>query len=125
MSQRYFTRYDIYNIDIDEYDEHPIWTLKSITKRTVFDHGRLDLVNFVNSLTKKNTTYLTASDMIIDLTLKRSPLYIMINGFLPCFILNLVILIAFPMPFASQVFICNNYNVFFLIIIWCITVFKF
>ena len=109
MSQRYYTKYDVYNIDIEEYDQHPIWTLKSIKKRTVLNDGRLELVNFVNSLskTKVNTSYLTASDIIIDLTLKRSPLYIMVNGILPCFILNLVILIAFRMPFSSQVFLCK------------------
>ena len=80
---------------------HPIWQLKSVRQRTQLNRNRFDLVN-MNYVTKKQTT-VRAEDVQLVLTLKRNPLYIMINGIVPCFILNCVVLISFTLPYAQQV----------------------
>ncbi|CAF1026896.1 unnamed protein product [Brachionus calyciflorus] len=42
-------------------------------------------------------------DVKFHLKLSRRPLYFMVNGVLPCLVLNLITVLAFFMPFASQV----------------------
>ena len=44
---------------------------------------------------------------VTNLRIKRKQLYIMINGVFPCFVLNCVILLAFSLPFGSQIGLCK------------------
>ena len=110
MSTTYTVVYNNYEVDLSKYSTHPIWSLKSILQNVERETARLDLVNFYVRQQKYfqlSNVSISSSDLSIDLTLKRSPLYIMINGVLPCFVLNLVVLIAFSMPFATQIGLCK------------------
>jgi hypothetical protein len=91
--------------DTTNYVPHPIWSLKTITQTSLNDSSRFLLANF--ELNNKNVSWLKAEDMVFYLILKRNPLYIMINGIFPCFVLNCVILAAFGVPFAQQVALCK------------------
>ncbi len=75
---------------------NPTWSLMSITKNSTFDSDRF--IHFIAS----NKYPAFAEDIIYSLILKRNPLYIMINGIFPNFIMNCVILSAFGLPFAPQ-----------------------
>jgi hypothetical protein len=96
-------------LDQSEYSTHPVWQLKSLSPNTENEFNRIDLINlYITNVAKSDYFGLFSNtDLSIDLTLKRSPLYIMINGILPCFILNIVILVAFGMPFATQIGLCK------------------
>ena len=86
------------------YVQHPIWLLKDIKKADINDGERFMLFN--EDLKDKNDE-LTSNDIDFVFTIKRNPLYIMINGIFPCLILNCVILIAYALPFSSQVGLCK------------------
>lgn len=66
-----------------------------------------DLVN--NSISEGFTQFKNPYDnssfnyLIFELVIKRKPMYILINGVLPCFLLNVVTVIAFLLPFKSQI----------------------
>ena len=83
------------------YIDHPYWQLESFSKKTVFDSSRFLLVNQYRNLS------IQSEDLSFDLTLKRRPLYVMINSIYINFILNIIILMAFFMPFTSQIGLCK------------------
>lgn len=87
----------------NNYIRHPIWELKSFEYKDLFDTSRFDIAN--DDL-KNYDMSLVANDIGYYLILKRNSLYIMINGIFPCLVLNCVILIAFSLPFNSQVGLC-------------------
>ena len=47
------------------------------------------------------------NDLVFQFKLKRLPLYFIINNIYPSLILNIISLLAFCLPFASQVGLCN------------------
>lgn len=103
---------------LKNYINNSIWTLISIDESFIVDTSRFELFNFYRD--NETRGGLKAEDMVITLRIKREPLYIMINGIFPCFILNCVILCAFWIPYAQQINLCKlkyalelNLNKFF------------
>ena len=89
------------------YLENSIWKLESIQESFNLDSNRFELVNKEYYNIQNDNVYgLKANDMVFILHLKRQPLYIMINGIFPCFVLNFVILLAFEVPFVQQINLC-------------------
>ncbi|CAF1376450.1 unnamed protein product [Adineta ricciae] len=81
-------------IDISNYIEHPLWKLKSVSMDVIRTSDR--------SLFED-----TYNDVIsIQLFLQRKPLYYIMNGIFTCLILNCVTLLAFALPFGSQIGLC-------------------
>ena len=79
-------------IALDFYIEHPIWLLSSYSVYSKFNSER-------------NLGYsspLQFEDLSFNFLIKRGPSYYILNLVL-CFILNVLILIAFFIPFANQV----------------------
>jgi hypothetical protein len=81
-----------YSVVKDFYVENAVWNLKgtevtSADTRDRFSYYYDDYLMEVISL---------------NLLLSRRPLYFMINGIFPCFILNLLTLITYPLPAAPQ-----------------------
>ena len=118
----------VINLDLDSYIKHPIWELKTINYFSKTDESRFSLANndwtyydnilddFSEELREMSYSQfqLSSTDIGFELVLKRNPLYIMINGILPSFILNCVILIAFGLPFSSQVGLCKMIKIRFI-----------
>jgi hypothetical protein len=75
-----------------EYDENPIWKLTNTS------------VSFINISSRwlGGDPLESNSDLFFNITLKRQPNYYMINFVFPCFILNLITLFLFFMPFSLQ-----------------------
>lgn len=92
--------------DLKNYINHSIWSLKSIKDNNLIDLNRFNLYNLNLNGNQNNANKFRSVDILYELEMKRNPLYIMINGIFPCFILNIVILIAFGVPLASQVTLC-------------------
>jgi nicotinic acetylcholine receptor beta-4 len=90
--------------DDDIYVDHPIWDLKDVG--TIDDELDSDRFEFINKDINDRENDLLSNDVQFIIILTRNPLYIMINGIFPCFVLNCVILIAFSLPFSSQVGLC-------------------
>ncbi len=89
--------------DISNYIKHPYWNnLKSITDQFVTDESRYFQMNSWNQALGNNESY-EAKDLSFELILVRRPLYVMINLIYINFILNIVILLAFHMPFVVQI----------------------
>jgi hypothetical protein len=93
-------------VDLKSYINHSIWTLRSIKDDNLVDLNRFNLYNLNLNGNLNNPNRFRSVDIKFELELKRNPLYIMINGIFPCFILNYVILLAFAVPLASQVTLC-------------------
>lgn len=83
------------------YIKNPIWELTNVRNFTLIDKTRFEQLN-----EELEDGQYQSEDIQFDLTLKRNPLYIMINGIFPCLVLNCVVLIAFSLPFSSQVGLC-------------------
>jgi len=75
-----------------DYIDHNVWQLTEIDFNTI---------NSTERFFGLKTNY-TTSDASFELTLKRRPLYFMINNIFPTLILNLVVLFLFTLPFAQQ-----------------------
>ena len=86
----YFTkRYDYKELDIADYEENPIWKLVSTNMSLIASGSRW--------------LYFTENyDFHFNVSLKRQPLYYMVNSLYPCFILKFVTLFTFFMPFVLQ-----------------------
>jgi hypothetical protein len=94
------------------YFANSIWKLESIEETSFFDANRYELVNVDQfDMIEDMNGGLNSNDMVYVLHLKRQPLYIMINGIFPCFVLNCVILFAFGVPFVQQINLCLIYFV--------------
>ncbi len=96
---------------------HPVWHLEKLPYKIIPDTSKYELYNLdIESNNSSIDFYKPKQSTIIrfDLFIKRSPLYIMINGVVPSFILNLVILLAFSLSFDTQIGLCKlNYNYLF------------
>jgi hypothetical protein len=83
-------------IDTSKYIDHPLWRL-----------NKTDLV--VTRANDRAPFEHTYNDVIaIELYLHRKPLFFIMNGIFACFILNCVTLVAFILPFGSQVSLCKK-----------------
>ena len=84
-------------VDIGDFTPHPIWTLDENNSelKTSEKIGRVpfDIYN--------------STEINIILSLRRKPLYYMINTMFPCFILNLVTLTLLFMPASNAFAICK------------------
>ena len=75
------------------------------------DSSRHNLINYDleketnTNLYKPRESFIT----LFGLDLQRRPLNIMINGIVPCFILNIVILLSFPFSFETQISLCKYF----------------
>lgn len=79
-------------IDMSNYITNPTWTLLEYRIISIFSNNRFVVKSGFQS-----------EDIAFYLTLKRGPLYTMINSVFPCLLLNSVTLLSFFLPFASQV----------------------
>ena len=89
---------------------HPVWHLETIRFEEIEENSRYDLFNLDIKLDNSSLQiYKPKESKVIRFTvvIKRSPLYIMINGVVPSFILNLVILLAFSLSFDTQIGLCK------------------
>lgn len=89
---------------IKNYLQSPTWNLKNIEQYSIVDTSRFDMAN--SEFLNLNLSKIKSEDIAFYLILKRNPLYIMINGILPCLVLNCVILFAFGAPFVQQINLC-------------------
>jgi hypothetical protein len=79
------------------FTENSIWTLESEN-------------NFVQNTTRLDKEYL-ASDLYFQLTMKRKPMYYIVNNVYPCLILNLITLFTYTFQFQSQVTLSKYYHI--------------
>jgi len=79
-------------VNLDFYTEHPVWQLKTVNAYSKFNSER----NLGFSLPIK------FEDISFNISIKRGSTYYMLNLVL-CFILNVLIMIAFFIPFANQI----------------------
>ncbi|CAF4090954.1 unnamed protein product [Rotaria magnacalcarata] len=81
-------------VDSSEYSEHPLWALNGT-----------DLATF--SAADRSPFEDTSNDVLaIQLYLERKPLYFIMNGIFACLVLNCVTLLAYTLPFGSQIGLC-------------------
>jgi hypothetical protein len=82
---------DVSGINLDNYLDNTIWELLDSNISTQSNPNRVpyDVTDNI--------------ELIIQLNLKRKPLYYMINGVLPCLVLNLITILAFMFPYAQQI----------------------
>ena len=93
---------DVNNDSLKDFIYNPIWELKAINDSEFESKFRFlgqDLGN---------------SDVVFYFILKRRSAYYIINNIYPCLILNIVSLLSFRLPFASQVTL-SKYSTKFLI----------
>jgi len=79
-------------VNLDFYTEHPVWQLKTVNVYSKINSER----NLGFSLPMK------FEDLSFNISIKRGSTYYMLNLVL-CFILNVLIMIAFFLPFANQI----------------------
>ena len=82
-------------LDIKQYNAHPLWELKDA-----------DIVIY-RSEDRAPFEYTYNSIISIQLTVRRKPLYFIMNGIFACLILNFVTLLAYALPFGTQVSLCK------------------
>ena len=103
-----FTRVENQTKTLRNYIENSIWSLKLNEEQVKKETSRLELVNI--DLESDDENLLWAEDLIFSFSLKRKPLYIMINGITPCFVLNCIILLSFWIPYAQQINLCKKFR---------------
>ena len=88
-------------IDIRQFSEHPAWKLNGTDMIVIRSEDRSPFENTNNTV------------ISIQLYLQRKPLYFMINGVFACLVLNCVTLLAYALPFGSQIGLCKQISLFF------------
>lgn len=81
-----------YDDSLIEYIKNPIWKLLMIDCSIIQTNTRI----------QPNLNY-KQNEIKYSMTLKRLPLYYMINNIYPSLILNIVVLLSFALPFVLQV----------------------
>ncbi|UJR07060.1 hypothetical protein I4U23_011348 [Adineta vaga] len=81
-------------IDTSEYVEHPLWKLSGTDMIIIQAEDRTPFEDISNDVIK------------IQLSLKRKPLFFIMNGIFACLILNCVTLLSYTLPFGSQIGLC-------------------
>ena len=89
----------------DSYVPNPIWEI--INNGTMSKNAGSRLFKDDNTIYDPSCEECTNDDQVFFFTIRRRPLYYMINNIYPSLILNVISLLAFFLPFASQVTICN------------------
>jgi hypothetical protein len=84
--------FDPHSIEIGFYLNNSIWELVSITNSTSNPEDRYEFMNENYSI----------DVTVYYFTLRRRPLYFMIVSVLPALILNVICILSFALPFASQ-----------------------
>ena len=94
-------------IDLQDYIANPVWKPSKVNQSIQQSNSRL----------ARNSDFKT-DDVYFNLTIKRMPLYYMINCVYPCLVLNAVILAVFFVPFNLQVSLGNRilYLVLFIVL---------
>jgi hypothetical protein len=87
---------------ITNYVKNSVWTLDSVSINETLTSTRFSIYD---DITDGVTIY--GHDFVFTINISRQPLYTMIGGIFPNMILNIVILMAFTMPFNVQVGLCN------------------
>ena len=88
-------------IDMDHFEDatpNPIWFYTNLDVSDVNTSFRSPAFK---DITPEND--FANNDIYFILIISRRPLYYMLNNIYPCFILNLVTLLTFFLPFASQI----------------------
>ena len=101
-----------------QYDETRMFFISNLIDETKFDyiqHPNWDLIDVIDKpvVTDLRIHYDSSAperyniDIWYEIILQRKPAYYMINNIYPSLILNIVSLLAFTLPFASQVSLSN------------------
>ena len=99
--------------DDDEYTPNPIWDIVDSTITNPNSTLRLQGDDVMSA----DWAEIYNEDMAYGFVIKRRPLYYMINNIYPSLILNVISLLAFFLPFASQIGLCNIFLIYFYFII--------
>lgn len=83
------------NIDNNSYVINSVWDLTNITLNISSNYDRYPNEPF------------PVEELTFIFTLKRWPLYYMITGIFPCFVLNLVTLLSYTLPYVLQINLCK------------------
>ena len=83
-------------LDISQYNEHPLWELKGTDIVVYRSEDRAPYESTYNNV------------ISIQLTVRRKPLYFIMNGIFACLVLNCVTLLAYALPFGTQVSLCKK-----------------
>ena len=75
-------------------------------KNPVWDFVEAEACYFIENSSRLSSDYKT-SDIHFMASMRRGPLYYMINNVYPCLILNVVTLLTFFLPFALQASLSN------------------
>ena len=81
-------------VDLTSYTQHPIWFLYKVEVYKVYTNKR-----FLTVFKYKS------GDVGFYLLMQRGSMYTLINNLFPCFVLNLIVLAAFWIPFPPPVYI--------------------
>lgn len=77
--------------DLTEFVNNSLWDVTSLSLRQTFMYSKNPYENY------------PANSLQLDLNFKRKPIYYLVNGVLPCFLLNIVTLISYWIPFNPQI----------------------
>ena len=95
---------NIINDNFEEYLPNQNWELVNLTISTEAT-GTRDHQQLSDDSANKETMN---EDLLLIMIIKRKPLYYMINNIYPSLVLNIVALVSFALPFASQVTLCMS-----------------
>ena len=85
---------------------NPIWNFLRMSASEIYSKFRSPIDETYDA-DETNSTF-SSNDMSFNIIIARNPAYYMLNNIYPCFILNLVSLLAFFLPFTSQLTISIN-----------------
>jgi len=83
-------------LDLSEYTQHPVWYLNDT-----------DII-LMEAEDRVPYEYSTNDIISIQLYLHRKPAFFIVNGIYACWILNCVTLLAYALPFGTQISLCKN-----------------
>ena len=101
----YINKQKVINAD-GAFVRHVYWHVKSYDLTYQINDTRFIAYNSGPRAPEAKKT-MKARDVVIEIGLERKPLYIMINSIFPSLVLNVVILLAFPMSFDTQIGLCK------------------
>ena len=102
------------DITIDSYVSNALWDLSSTSVTSISTQERYSFYN--SDVAKYDNEKYENEDYSFTMILRRRPLYFMMNNIFPTLILNCITLLAFSLPFTSQIGLCkkllNSFNFF-------------
>jgi hypothetical protein len=87
---------------LDNYVPNTLWDLQTVTNKTAAPVDRFQYYY---------TDY-TIDQTIYEFTLKRRPLYFMMNSIFPCLVLNVITVLSFALPFIPQISLSKKFSCF-------------